>query len=470
MRIRLFMTAFLNNSIKLLNFSILKLFIANNKLMILLLAVFSLTLFSCSDQIDEGGINIVTNGNELIVKHDSTQKLEAYTYRYKNNIFPGGKIGLSYSYFGEMFDSKIGTRKNSTMLVFKSTVNSPSFDSLTVINSVTLNIVVLPSFGDVTDQKIEFNCYNLILEENQNALDLLDNTKFDINTTLKNYVDYSKPLFESAQVITPDKNSDTLEFVLPVSIFTDSIKKSKNFDSTLFNAKVFRGIYIEAKKTTPFGHLARFNALSLNTSIYIHYTKYTSINDKVGTVDSLRLAVSDYYNFYENDFSQIDISATADSALSYGTEIPSQLKTEEIYIMGNYGFGSRIRIENIQNNWNDGKLRVINRAILQIHPEDTTDFLNFGPENLRATLVVNDSAFNALAAHVYNGTSYTEYKGWYDVNLTTEFQNAIAKGENFIEIDLQVPSNQMYPHRVLLQSPTNSNPLKLIVSYTELNP
>ncbi|MBI9066629.1 MAG: DUF4270 family protein [Salinivirgaceae bacterium] len=336
-------------------------------------------LISCKDEESEAGINILPNGEQYFVSHDSLTSLKAFTYYQRDDTI---KINPSRAFIGVLHDPRFG-KSTCNILTELTPELDTTFGSKYIfptIDSVCLNLQLSSAFygsGKTKNQTI--NVYHLLLDK------MLSTIAEDTNVNYNDYFEQGLVKFEVNY--DPTTRNDTFPLTQQLSqdyidLFT--LNRTHFSDDSSFRKNVLRGLYFEAVDN---GNEDAINYINLSKSsleVYYQYidTVYTAntihhidtiskshllsmisiVNENSEEKSSSNCNIFSHEYTLHDNIDVIDYSQDPDD---------NSIQNEYLYIKSNYGLESRFQILNV-NHWKDSGNVFINKASLEL----TVDFLD----------------------------------------------------------------------------------------------
>ncbi|NPA67297.1 MAG: DUF4270 domain-containing protein, partial [Chlorobi bacterium] len=272
---------------------------------------------------------------------------------------------------------------------------------------------------------------------------------------------YEGELIGSA-VYTPDKADSTLRIPLNTSfgysfIFADD----SYFESTESFHDFLKGIMLRSYTENDDGAIVSFDITNdFKITLYFH--------DEAGTSSDFTVTANSSYNVRFNMISHDYSSANFAGEIDDDTQPQDSVS----YIQAGGGLISRIKIPYIKNLLENKKVAV-NRAelIIKTVPENISFEYEYPAiEGLFATNYVNNDTSYLIPDYTssvsYLGESYED--GLYRFDITKYIQDVISGNTESNGINIYSVNESINVGRSIITTGKNSDPAKLIITYTEL--
>lgn len=439
-------------------------------------------LSACNDDEYSTGLEIHPIDELIGVYHDSSRTIKAYTYENENEIFVSNSQ-TNYM-LGFCNDPHLGEFQNDiiTHVSFSDLKYSfiDSAKSLTV-QSVKLYLDFGYSDGDTTGLQ-SFSLYEL--SKNVSVRDLNDVELYE--ETLFDYYDQNNPLHtfqvqprrswpDTLSVIEIDLPIEFAERLLTDTIFQEGDTLLPYRNDSIFNAEILNGFYIKSNSNS---QSKSISTLIMNDSTRLEVSYIKVYNDTLVDTVNYRYDIKSEYKanlFYKNLSEKIAYNKMY-------TDIEMATTDTVVYIKNNNGAYTQIRIDSI-GNWNrkDSGNVVINKAsiLLELNEYDYADSslaTDYSPLSSVNVFREIGSSLYGLRAHLDASGNVSPISGrltragyGYEIIITEEVQE-LFKNEQWDEplhLIVRSSSNSGSPNRVILNSSTNNNPLKLLITYSK---
>lgn len=445
-------------------------------------------LFSCKDEQNEIGKELLPSNQKAILRNDSSKVLHAYTYESENYI--SVTRSMSNVLLGYSNDPVLGAVQCDliTHVSFSDPLKVPFSDkeARAEVDSCVLYLEFYSSDGDTTKEQ-SFTLFELSPEANIANLD----RKELYNHTLNDYFDNSKPLatftyqLRKAWNDTKKKKRYTpVPFHLPKEFGQRllSYYKIENGDTilpykkdSLFRKHILNGFYIKSnpnKNSKGISTLSKNPPNSKNVRDSTRMQVYYKLHKKDTTESHsyvYNIALQTKANIFHNEFNK---------SLVYNkmyTDLSRAQTNSSIYLKNNNALYSRVLVESI-GSWADSGTVAINKVAINLPVEKR---------------IGNDTVFKPIQGiYVY----YKKNKNYYSLKMHTDSEGKPTvimynKKLNSYQVILTHEAQQLYkqkkwdtPIELLVKSATNSlsgrssiinspihdtNPMKLILTYTK---
>ncbi len=420
-----------------------------NKIYIALISI-SMLIFSCQRD-TKLGYNILPADDLVNLNITDTVSLEAHTLTTDSVI----TSGVNELLLGEYKDPIFGYSKASFAIQFFNPqfINFKDTDNVdSVILKLSYNQNDNNTYGDLSkDQTIEVYKIGLDLDNSINYYGNDDPNK------------YMGELVGDTVGFRPSPEDTTLHIKLNNSFgnfFLDA--DESNYTSGQAFKNFFKGLYIKSESPDDNGAIVKYDINdSLLVSIYFHKTgdttKYT-YQISANNISNVR------FNLFEHDYTSANFAGTFDDE--------SLPQDSVAYIQSGGGLYTRIKFPYLEDFRNSEKI-IINRAELIINSAPTnisyeTDFpainktLITGYVSETSSILIPDY----ITQSAYAGEIYTD--GTYRYDIAAYIQNILDGTTENNGINLFPASDGNNFSRTVITTGNNSNPMKLVITYTKV--
>ncbi len=420
------------------------------KLFYIILIGISMLIFSCQRSTDIG-YTILPEGDLLNVNITDTLTVEVHTLKTDSVV----TSGVSQLLLGEYTDPIFGYSKASFVMQF-SLAQFTNFKDTDIVDSVILTLPYNPEDNNVygnasKEQTIEVYQINTDLD---NSINYYGN---------QNPADYMGKLVGSMSY-SPFPEDTLLNIKLYNSLGDTLIHADEsNYISDQSFHNFFKGLYIKAESANDDGAIVKFNISDASLlSVYFHKndTSNTALVYKI-TANNI---INTRFNLFEHDYSSADFAGTIDDE--------SLPQDSLAYIQSGGGLYARIKFPSLKNMSNLGNI-VINRAELIINtaPENLTSENLFPAINkLYITGYISDNSSILIPDYItqtsYTGETYSDKT--YRFDIAAYIQDILSGRTENNGINLYTTSDGVDISRSVITTGSNSNPMKLVITYTKL--
>ncbi|MCD6556482.1 MAG: DUF4270 domain-containing protein [Bacteroidales bacterium] len=420
-----------------------------NKIYIALISI-SMLIFSCQRDTDLG-YNILPAGDLINHNITDTVSIEVHTLTTDSVI----TSGVNELMLGEYKDPIFGYSKASFVLQFFNP-QFINFKDTDIVDSVILTLSYNQNdnntYGDLSkDQTIEVYKIGLDLDNSINYYGNDDPNK------------YMGELIGDTVGFRPSPEDTTLHIKLNNSFgdfFLDA--DESNYTSGQAFKNFFKGLYIKSESPDDDGAVIKYDINeSLLVSIYFHKTGDTAqytYQISANNISNVR------FNLFEHDYTSANFTGTFDDE--------SLPQDSLAYIQSGGGLYTRIKFPYLENLGNSEKI-VINRAELIINSAPT----NISCENdfpaINKTLITGHNSDNSstlipdyISPSGYATEKYTD--GTYRYDIAAYIQNIFDGTTENNGINLYPASDGSNFSRTVITTGNNSNPMKLVITYTKI--
>lgn len=445
-------------------------------------------LFSCKDEQNEIGKELLPSNQKATLRNDSSKVLHAYTYESENYI--SVTRSMTNILLGYTNDPVLGTTQCDliTHVSLSDPLKVPFSDkeAKVEVDSCVLYLEFYSSEGDTTKEQ-SFSLFELSPEANIADLD----KKELYNHTLNDYFDSSKPLatftyqLRKAWNDTKKKKRYTpVPFHLPKEFGQRLLTyyKIENGDTilpykkdSLFRKHILNGFYIKSNsnenskgisvlsKNPPNGKNVKD---STRMQVYYKLHKKDTIESHSYVYD---IALQTKANIFYNEFNK---------SLVYNkmyTNLNRAQTNASIYLKNNNALYSRILLENI-GSWADSGTVAINKVTVSLPVEKRVgNDTIFEPIQAIYAYYKKNKVYYSLQMHTDSDQKilpimYNKKKNSYEIILTSEVQQLYKekKWDTPIELLVKSATNRTSARSSIINSPIHeTNPMKLILTYTK---
>jgi len=428
------------------------------------LAAVILTFSSCYNEPEFIGSNLIPNSDITSVKIDTSFDIAAYTIRtdtITTNIYSYGALGCYNSNFFGKVKSDFITR----LVVKKLSDTLMKINPRPVADSLILKLVLKNSWG-TAKKPINITVYelsdSLISKKYYNGLAPIDGMYYP--TPISYPTTYS--------------GEDTLK-----------IKLTPEFANKLINApdsafirdykflKYFYGLYITSDDYNgPDGVLYYFY---YDVKMTLHYKKPKSNGEIKDTVYNYFTSLyTPRFNHYIHDYTKV--RADLQFSIKDKNSINETTVQDSVFCLDGLG-GLRGLIKlNLVKDWITKMPIAINKAELRFDYQDHLEFpADSSIKNImyyymsrtfdKITLTPYDLLTFDTRVFETNTSTYYKVKNYYSIDVTLQLQN-ILNGNIKNDYILIEPKDFKFSYmQGLYRTGANSNPVKLIITYSELH-
>ena len=409
-------------------------------------------IFSCQRDTNLG-YDILPEGDLINLNITDTFSIKVHTLITDTVI----TSGVSELLLGEYNDPIFGNSKASFVVQFFNP-QFINFKDTDIVDSVILTL----SYNQ-GDNNIYGN------QTKEQTIEVYQITNLDLDNSI-NYYGNDDPNKYMGELI-----GDTVGFKPLPEDTTVHIKLNNSFGEFFIHAdesnylsgqafhNFFKGLYIKSESVDNNGAIVKYDLNdSLLVSIYFHKEDpdNTALIYKISAnnISNVR------FNLFEHDYSSANFAGTIDDE-----SLPQDTVA---YIQSAGGLFARIKIPNLKNLNNSEKI-VINRAELIVNtaPSNITYENNYPAINTTLiTAYISDYSSILIPDYImhsnYTGENYTE--GTYRFDIAAYIQDILnGKTENN-GINLYPASGGNNISRTVITTGKNSNPVKLVITYTKL--
>jgi len=421
------------------------------KLFYIALISIGLLIFSCQKNTNLG-YNVLPEGDKVNLNISDTLTINVHTVTTDSVI----TSGVSELLLGDCEDPIFGYSKASFVIQF-SMAGFINFKDTDVVDSVILTLPYNQNdnnyYGDLTKEQT-VKVYKINVD--------LDNTI--------NYYGNDDPNKYTGELV-----GDTIGFRPSPTDSLFNIKLNNTFGDFFIQAdesnytngqafhNFFKGLYITSESTDNNSAVVKYNhSGALLLSVYFHKNDDP---DKTYTYQVTANNISNVrFNLFEHDYTSANFAGPFDDE--------SLPQDSVAYLQSGGGLYTRIKIPYLKNLQNSEKI-VINRAELIVNTAPATishetDFAAINKTLITGYISDNSSILIPDYIHqsTYAGEVYTD--GTYRFDIAAYIQDILdGKTENNgINLYPAEDGNNIY--RSVITTGNNSNPMKLVITYTKL--
>lgn len=422
------------------------------KLFYISLISISMLFFSCQRNTNLG-YNILPEG-DLINSHiTDTFSVEVHTITADSVI----TSGVTELLLGEYDDPIFGKSKASFAVQF-SMVGFINFKDTDIVDSV---ILTLPYSQD--DNNLYGNpTKSQTIEVYKIGVDLDNSINYYGND---NPAKYMGELVGDTAGFKPSPEDTTLFHIKLNNSFGDFFLEAdeSNYANGQAFHNFFKGLYIKSESTDDNGAIIKYNPDdNFILSIYFHK------NDDPDNIYTYQVTANNIsnvrFNMFEHDYSSANFAGTFDDEY-----LPQDTVA---YIQSGGGLYARIKIPYLKNLQNSEKI-VINRAelIIKTAPADDTYENNFPAVNktLITGYISNNSSIlipDYITQSSYGTETYSD--GTYSFDIAAYIQDILDGTTENNGINFYPALSANNTSRTIITTGNNSNPMKLVITYTKL--
>lgn len=417
-------------------------------------------IFSGCTGDDQLGLDLQPPGDLLNAEKTDTISIVAYSKK-EDSVRTDQ---TSQSLAGYYYDPVFGSVKASFCSQVRLSGVDVDFGSNPVIDSVVLHLEYYSVYGNTKqNNRLTFDVYEL-----QNSIfvdsSYYSNSPIETGQKLgsKTFIPNLKDSFYLAGVpLTPqlrihlDKNFGKQ--------IVDASAMGLLADNASFES-FFHGFCIIPSVQTTNGSLVSLDVLSVNSGLTVYYHNDTDTLDYTFAINQ---SCARYGHF---DRSFIGADPNFVNQINGDTALGNQ----NLYLLPLAGTKVFIKFPMLQS-LNSNFSVIINRAELIIPVDDADITEPTFPRAASLSLAkINDEGANAfLPDQIYGeatfGGKYDSETKSYRFVLTRYIQDLITGGETNNGLNLMVSGASVYGNRVILNGPENTNPMRLEITYTQIN-
>lgn len=428
---------------------------------LLLLPLFA--LFSCVDENETLGIDLIDENDELTVGLCKEVTMSSCFFKEDSLL----TANYRYNVFGEYKDDKFGTVSSE---IFTQLCLSSTAEDFTTFAIDSIYLTLAYSGGYSIDTALAPTRMKVSIYELNEVLDSTKKYSFD------DVAVNSMPIFSSEVDIDVNNDivigTDTLNPQLRLKITNDEfIQKIQSFtgDNDQFQ-ELIKGIKIVAEKVDENGFMAYVDMTSATTGLVLYYEK----DSKKQTYKLNFPEKGNRFMRYEYDFSGSDINSLSSDTLG--------LNEEYIYL-GNMGISmAKLDIdEEAFKHWKDSVNNgaehnnvAINRAVIEIPVAEINQSLLPIRKILCYRKYVSDGDTTMVLIHDAQ-VSDTYYDGMYEystnsyrINVTMHFENYLNGNIDNLDLYLVPDERRSTANRVILNGTKHPNkPINIRITYSQ---
>lgn len=428
---------------------------------LLLLPLFA--LFSCVDENETLGIDLIDENDELTVGLCKEVTMSSCFFKEDSLL----TANYRYNVFGEYKDDKFGTVSSE---IFTQLCLSSTAEDFTTFAIDSIYLTLAYSGGYSIDTALAPTRMKVSIYELNEVLDSTKKYSFD------DVAVNSMPIFSSEVDIDVNNDivigTDTLNPQLRLKITNDEfIQKIQSFtgDNDQFQ-ELIKGIKIVAEKVDENGLMAYVDMTSATTGLVLYYEK----DSKKQTYKLNFPEKGNRFMRYEYDFSGSDINSLSSDTLG--------LNEEYIYL-GNMGISmAKLDIdEEAFKHWKDSVNNggehnnvAINRAVIEIPVAEINQSLLPIRKILCYRKYVSDGDTTMVLIHDAQ-VSDTYYDGMYEystnsyrINVTMHFENYLNGNIDNLDLYLVPDERRSTANRVILNGTKHPNkPINIRITYSQ---
>ncbi len=428
---------------------------------LLLLPLFA--LFSCVDENEALGIDLIDENDELTVGFCKEVTMSSCFFKEDSLL----TANYRYNVFGEYKDDKFGTVSSE---IFTQLCLSSTAEDFTTFAIDSIYLTLAYSGGYSIDTALAPTRMKVSIYELNEVLDSTKKYSFD------DVAVNSMPIFSSEVDIDVNNDivigTDTLNPQLRLKITNDEfIQKIQSFtgDNDQFQ-ELIKGIKIVAEKVDENGFMAYVDMTSATTGLVLYYEK----DSKKQTYKLNFPEKGNRFMRYEYDFSGSDINSLSSDTLG--------LNEEYIYL-GNMGISmAKLDIdEEAFKHWKDSVNNggehnnvAINRAVIEIPVAEINQSLLPIRKILCYRKYVSDGDTTMVLIHDAQ-VSDTYYDGMYEystnsyrINVTMHFENYLNGNIDNLDLYLVPDERRSTANRVILNGTKHPNkPINIRITYSQ---
>jgi hypothetical protein len=428
---------------------------------LLLLPLFA--LFSCVDENETLGIDLIDENDELTVGLCKEVTMSSCFFKEDSLL----TANYRYNVFGEYKDDKFGTVSSE---IFTQLCLSSTAEDFTTFAIDSIYLTLAYSGGYSIDTALAPTRMKVSIYELNEVLD--STKKYSFDDVAVNFM----PIFSSEVDIDVNNDivigTDTLNPQLRLKITNDEfIQKIQSFtgDNDQFQ-ELIKGIKIVAEKVDEHGFMAYVDMTSATTGLVLYYEK----DSKKQTYKLNFPEKGNRFMRYEYDFSGSDINSLSSDTLG--------LNEEYIYL-GNMGISmAKLDIdEEAFKHWKDSVNNgvehnnvAINRAVIEIPVAEINQSLLPIRKILCYRKYVSDGDTTMVLIHDAQ-VSDTYYDGMYEystnsyrINVTMHFENYLNGNIDNLDLYLVPDERRSTANRVILNGTKHPNkPINIRITYSQ---
>jgi hypothetical protein len=417
-------------------------------------------LFSSCTGDDQLGLDLQPPGDLLNAK--KTDTISIVTYSQKEDSVRTDKTSQSLA--GFYYDPVFGSIKASFCSQVRLSGVDVDFGDNPVIDSVVLHLEYYSVYGNSKqNNRLTFDVFEL-----QNSIftdsayysnsPISAGQKLGTKTFIPNLKDsfYASGVPLAPQLRIPlDKNFGKQ--------IVDASAMGLMSDNTTFES-FFHGFCVIPSNQTTNGSLVSLDVMSVNSGLTIYYHNDTDTLDYTFLINQ---ACARYGHF---DRSFIGAEPNFVNQINGDTSLGNQ----NLYLLPLAGAKIFIKFPHLQS-LNSSFSVIINRAelIIPVNEADITESIFPRPASLSLAKINNEGENAYLPDQIYGestfGGTYDSDSKSYRFILTRYIQDLITGGETDYGLNLMVSGASIYGNRVILNGPENSTPMRLEITYTQIN-
>lgn len=409
-------------------------------------------IFSCQRNTNLG-YNILPKGDLINSTITDTFSVEAHTITTDSLI----TSGVSELLLGEYNDPIFGKSKASFAVQF-SMVGFINFKDTDIVDSVILTLPYNQDdnnvYGDLSKlQTVEVYKIGLDLDNSINYYGNDDPTKY-MGELIGDTVGF-KPSPEDTTLFHIKLNNSFGDF------FLDADESNYANGQAFYN--FFKGLYISGEYDNGDGAVVKYN-VDDNLLLTIYFHKNDGTEDQYKYQVTANNVSNVRFNLFEHDYSSANFAGSFDDE--------SLPQDSVAYIQSGGGLYTRIKIPYLKNLQNSEKI-VINRAELIVNtaPANNTYETDFPAVNkMFITGYISDNSSLLIPDYItqsnYGTETYSD--GTYRFDIAAYVQDILdGKTENN-GINFLPSSDGNNVSRAIITTGNNSDPMKLVITYTKL--
>lgn len=457
---------------------------------IALLALVTMTFWSCKDEINDTGYDLLLPGDLVSANKVSVDKASISSFTVIDEKLRSSKP--AYNLLGTFVDPVFGKTTADFACQFR-LGETPKFKQGDRIDSLVFYLTYRSFYGDtVTVQN--FKAYELNTDLNADDtinyhqdIDLKALANSEVVGEVNHRVIHRDSLHSSASTAR-----DTITIVVRMKLsqalaqkimaVSDSALRINPKDPNIPFLKFFKGLYIEAGDLNQGGAIVRGVPQAL-----IMYTPKTTT-----ATDTTPGSVATYYNVSKNS-ARVNRFVHDYSSARFASLLNQQNQQQDslIYLQTTGGLSSKIYIQDL-NKWlsADSSDIAINKAELVLTVEQAfTDTVTFiPPPKLILSLLDNNGAITDTLGQLiqpadltfsesYYGGTYNEDDGTYRFNLAGHLQQLIKERDKKDDDKTKLKNNGFYLtmdnknsifSRVVLKGATSKTGIRFDITYSRI--
>ena len=424
----------------------------------IILAVLAIAVLSnCKKKESDIGLDVQPEGDRIPLYCTDTIEIFAYTVSEDSLTSYSNSLSIAGSYYDPIF----GLASASFMTHFRLSTNNVVFDK-TNDGSLTADSIVLYLYISETYANSSYEQHVHVYKLNQ---DIYKDSSYYSDVDINQYCDVANDEIGYRSFI-PD-NVDSIISITLDQTFAQEILFADTSDLVDNEAflKTFKGLYIstEDASASGTGGIVYYDLLSDDSQVILYY--HDSDDDSL-TYSFVLNNNCARINAFKHDYSSSPIASAVDNP-SYQDSI--------LYLQGLGGVKTKIFFPNISS-WRNISNITINKAelVVPIETDDATASVYPKPERLTVRALKETGGTELIIDDPYYNESYSYFNGYidstnntYNMIITRYFQYLLQGQYSDYGLYIIPYNKRIEANRVIIGSTSNSNKLRLIVTYTK---